>query len=279
MGLFYIVCAAVISLLLYRIIQTLEQRTAVQLLPDYDDVVQFDPEREGGHLLPNLNLDVRGEFGPVHFITNSKGFRNAKEFQYTPPSNVYRILLLGDSYVDGMRTAQEQTIGAVLQEILNAHLQNTRQVEVLISGQNNPANAWYAYQEHGHKYHPELVSTPPYSSPSSSHRTLASPGGPNAEHAHPLRHHPQPGTPLLLAPGGLINVSVLPLDNRCGLPAQGPPRRWLPSARPCRPPTGPSAPATPLYRSSPPCACSSGARLYTAPPGWPGGAHTPQSGP
>lgn len=157
MGLFYIVCAAVISLLLYRIIQTLEQRTAVQLLPDYDDVVQFDPEREGGHLLPNLNLDVRGEFGPVHFITNSKGFRNAKEFQYTPPSNVYRILLLGDSYVDGMRTAQEQTIGAVLQEILNAHLQHTRQVEVLISGQNNPANAWYAYQEHGHKYHPELV--------------------------------------------------------------------------------------------------------------------------
>jgi hypothetical protein len=151
------VVTAIISFLLYQLLQTLEKKTAIQQLPDYDDVVRFDPEREGGHLLPNINMDVRGEFGAVHFVTNSKGFRNTREFDYLPSPGVYRILLLGDSYVDGMRTDQEHTIGAVLQGLLNARLKNNRQVEVMISGHNNPANAWYYYQEYGHKYHPDLV--------------------------------------------------------------------------------------------------------------------------
>jgi len=157
-GLLYgVAVATIVSLLLYRFIQTLDQKASFQQLPDYDALVQFDPEREGGHLLPKLNLDVRGEFGAVHFITNSRGFRNDREFDYVPSPSVYRILLLGDSYVDGMRTDQEHTIGFVLQETLNAGLGKDRRVEVLISGHNNPANAWYYYQEHGHKYHPELV--------------------------------------------------------------------------------------------------------------------------
>ena len=27
----------------------------------------------------------------------------------------------------------------------------------MISGHNNPANAWYYYQQHGRTYHPDLV--------------------------------------------------------------------------------------------------------------------------
>lgn len=157
-GLLYgVAMATIVSLLLYCFIQTLEQKASFQQLPDYDALVQFDPERKGGHLLPNLNLDVRGEFGAVHFITNSQGFRNDKEFDYMPSPDVYRILLLGDSYVDGMRTDQEHTIGFVLQETLNARLGKNHRVEVMISGHNNPANAWYYYQEHGRTYHPDLV--------------------------------------------------------------------------------------------------------------------------
>jgi len=157
-GLLYgVAVTTIVALLLYRLIQMLEQKASLQQLPDYDALVQFDPEREGGHLLPNLNLDVRGEFGAVRFITNSKGFRNTKEFDYLPSPGTSRILLLGDSYVDGMRTDQEHTIGAVLQAELNSRVKPDRQVEVMISGHNNPANAWYYYQEHGHKYHPELV--------------------------------------------------------------------------------------------------------------------------
>lgn len=145
------------AFLLTQLLQTLERQAGLQQLPDYDKLFQFDPEREGGHLRPNLNMDVRGEFGAVHFITNSKGFRNDREFDYVPSPDIYRILLLGDSYVDGMRTDQRQTIGYLLQEILNARLSKNRQVEVMISGHDNPANAWYYYQEYGRKYHPDLV--------------------------------------------------------------------------------------------------------------------------
>jgi hypothetical protein len=125
-------------------------------VPDYDAVVEFDPVREGGHLLPNLDLLVQGEVNghPVRFITNSKGFRDRREFGYQPPSGVKRILFLGDSFVDGMRTDQERTIGALLERGLVAE---GSQVEVLISGHNNPANAWYYFQEHGFRYHPDLV--------------------------------------------------------------------------------------------------------------------------
>jgi hypothetical protein len=154
---YWAVIAALIVFLLTQLLQTLGRQADLQRLPDYDQLVQFDPEREGGHLRPNLNLDARGEFGAVHFITNSKGFRNNREFDSLPSPEVYRILLLGDSYVDGMRTDQEHTIGFVLQETLNAHLRKNQQVEVMISGHNNPANAWYYYQEHGRKYHPDLV--------------------------------------------------------------------------------------------------------------------------
>jgi hypothetical protein len=56
-----------------------------------------------------------------------------------------------------MRTDQKHTIGYVLQEALNTQLKDGRKVEVLISGHNNPANAWYYYQEQGKKYYPELV--------------------------------------------------------------------------------------------------------------------------
>lgn len=135
----------------------LGKRTDIERLPDYDQLVQFDPEREGGHLRPNLNMNVRGEFGAVRFITNSKGFRNIREFDYRPSPGVSRILLLGDSYVDGMRTDQAHTIGSILQAELNTHCKNDRQVEVMSAGHNNPANAWYYYQEHGRKYNPDLV--------------------------------------------------------------------------------------------------------------------------
>lgn len=96
---------------------------------------------------------------PVRIVTNSKGFRNSREFDYTVPSRSQRILFLGDSYVDGMRTDQQQTIGYLLEQRLNADA-CTEQIdtyEVLISGHNNPANAWYYFQELGHRYHPQLV--------------------------------------------------------------------------------------------------------------------------
>ncbi len=130
-------------------------------LPGYEILLDFDPEREGGHLLPNKDLLVRsGKPGEgVRWITNSKGFRSEDEFPYRRPDGTYRILFLGDSFVDGHRTDQENTIGYLLEEALNDRMPRGSFVrsEVLISGHNNPTTAWYSYQEHGSRYEPDLV--------------------------------------------------------------------------------------------------------------------------
>lgn len=131
-------------------------------LPDYGDIVRFDPRREGGHLLPNLDMLIQGEIvgKGVRIITNAKGFRNIKNFRYKPPLDGLRILLTGDSNIDGMRTDQEDTIGFIMEKMLRKEDISTNKfesVEVMISGHNNPVNAWYHYQEHGYKYKPNLV--------------------------------------------------------------------------------------------------------------------------
>ncbi len=126
-------------------------------LPDYGDLVAYDPQRPGGHLKPGIDKLVLGERHghAVRWITNSAGFRNIQEITPWPAEGVLRILFLGDSFVDGSRTDQGDTIGAVLQSELEHSLQ--QHVEVVISGHNNPANAWYFWQTHGHRVHPQLV--------------------------------------------------------------------------------------------------------------------------
>jgi hypothetical protein len=130
-------------------------------LPDYDAVHAFDPSREGGHLLPNLDewMQGGGRGSRVRIVTNSKGFRNRKEFTYETPANTCRILIVGDSFVDGMRTDQDATIGALLERELKDRAANASYAdfEVMVSGHNNPADAWYGFQEHARKYSPKLV--------------------------------------------------------------------------------------------------------------------------
>ena len=126
-------------------------------LPGYDQLVNYDPARPGGHLKPDIDLLVRGSRSGqgVSWITNSQGFRNRQEITPEPEEAVLRVLFYGDSFVDGMRTGQDNTMGAVLEHELAHRL--GRKVELIISGHNNPANAWYHWQTHGRHFHPHFV--------------------------------------------------------------------------------------------------------------------------
>lgn len=159
--LYALIVLLIIVLLMGKLIRVVYDRKQSVSFPDYDQVRVFDPTREGGHLLPDLNLLVaserRGE--GVRFITNSKGFRNTREFDYIPAERTFRILLIGDSYVDGLRTDQTKTMGFLLEKELNEKkpYKDYDNYEVIVAGNDNPTNAWYYYQEHGHKYNPHLV--------------------------------------------------------------------------------------------------------------------------
>ena len=126
-------------------------------LPSYGHVIAYDPTRPGGHLRPNKNLLVRSDrYGHgVRWVTNSQGYRNEHEITPWPAAGTLRILFYGDSFVDGMRTGQNNTIGAVLERELERRLDQP--VEVVISGHNNPANTWYHWQTFGRYIHPHFV--------------------------------------------------------------------------------------------------------------------------
>lgn len=125
-------------------------------LNDYGALISFDPTRTGGHLLPNVQQAVQGASTgqAVNWRTDAHGFRIDGELSLLPAVGVRRIFLLGDSFVDGMRTDQRLTIGALLEDALRAR---GEAVEVVISGHNNPANAWYWLQTHSPQFKPTEV--------------------------------------------------------------------------------------------------------------------------
>lgn len=121
-----------------------------------------------------LSYDAFGEYN-VRVTINSKGLRD-EEIPYEKPQSagttsaagcdesMYRILLLGDSFVEGMRTELRQTAGKVLEARLNEGAGSSancpaRRFQVITAG----VGAWGADQEllwfrhEGVKYHPDLV--------------------------------------------------------------------------------------------------------------------------
>lgn len=125
-------------------------------LPDYDALVAYDPDRPGGHLRADQDLQVQGERAGqgVRWRTDRHGFRIDGELAPVSKAGVERVFLLGDSYIDGMRTDQSQTIGALLAQALGAR---GHAAEVVISGHNNPANAWYWLHTHSAAFAPQHV--------------------------------------------------------------------------------------------------------------------------
>jgi hypothetical protein len=123
-------------------------------LKDYGDVM--GNYGEGGFLLPNLDLRVVGEHGEARFITNRFGFRNQTDFDYAPSAGAFRVLLIGDSFVAGYRTDQEETMGRVLERELSK-TDGYQASEVLIAGAGHPG-AYYEYlRDRALKFHPNLI--------------------------------------------------------------------------------------------------------------------------
>ncbi len=101
-------------------------------------------------------------FNPRHeydvaVTINSQGLRDV-EHDYAKPPDVFRILILGDSYVEGMRVPLEQTFGKRLEERLNQAGLPIR-FEVIMAGVSawgtDQALLWF--REEGVRYEPDLV--------------------------------------------------------------------------------------------------------------------------
>jgi hypothetical protein len=112
--------------------------------------------RKGTTYIPNAYYRHTKEgFSEGRF--NSHGFRDY-ERTYEKPQDVFRILVLGDSYIEAFQVQLEDSFTAQLETMLNAHASSTR-FEVLSLGQSGfgTADEYVRYLNFGVAYNPDLV--------------------------------------------------------------------------------------------------------------------------
>lgn len=115
-------------------------------MPDYGDVM--GPYGPGGFLRPNLDLRVVGPEGrDVAFVTNALGFRQRRPLVLPKPAGLRRVFLVGDSFVAGYRTDQDETLGHALEVELQRRSPEA-QVEVMIAGAGHPGAARELAERH-----------------------------------------------------------------------------------------------------------------------------------
>ena len=102
-----------------------------------------------------LWYDDHGEFKTTVRI-NSKGLRDV-EHAYEKPPGVFRILILGDSYMEALQVELEQSFPRLLEQELNQH--SSERIEVINSGVASwgTDNELLYFRKEGYKYHPDLV--------------------------------------------------------------------------------------------------------------------------
>ena len=94
--------------------------------------------------------------GSWRFVTNSRGFRNERDFAYEKPSGVLRVLALGDSHTQGYEVKQDATFSAVLERYLARRGISAEVLNAGVSGYSN-AEALAFLENEGHKYSPDVV--------------------------------------------------------------------------------------------------------------------------
>lgn len=96
-----------------------------------------------------------GEWNFVHI--NSKGLRD-REYTYDKPAHTFRILVIGDSFVEANQVPLEKAFTKVLENELNARAGTTpfQVVAAGVNGWGTDQETLY-YENEGYKYQPDLV--------------------------------------------------------------------------------------------------------------------------
>jgi hypothetical protein len=94
--------------------------------------------------------------GTWTFVTNSRGFRDTREFAYEKPAGTLRVLALGDSHTQGYEVRQEATYSAVIERYLRRHGVKAEVMNAGVSGYST-AEALALLENEGYKYQPDVV--------------------------------------------------------------------------------------------------------------------------
>ncbi|MEL6403248.1 MAG: hypothetical protein AAFR81_02690 [Chloroflexota bacterium] len=116
------------------------------------------PAGWGTRINARVERSLAGEFD-VLLTYNSKGLRG-EEFPYDKPDDVFRILMIGDSFLEAREVNDEDIIYHQLNEMLdNYRTPDGRRVEVIGAGTTGwgTAQSYLYYQIEGYRYEPDIV--------------------------------------------------------------------------------------------------------------------------
>lgn len=117
--------------------------------------MRWIPDKVGTRIPGAYYRHTKEGFSEGYF--NSHGYRDY-ERSYAKPPNSFRILVLGDSYVEALQVALENTFPALLEKKLNVTSDSTH-FEVLALGESGfgTADEYMRYLDFGVAYSPDLV--------------------------------------------------------------------------------------------------------------------------
>lgn len=170
-------------------------------VPDPITGWSLDPEAEGRSYNDVYEYDVTVQ-------VNSRGLRSPESIGYEKPAGVYRILVLGDSFVEAIQVEMEEMFGLQLAGLLNERGYRVEVISAGVGGWGNDQELLWLQNE-GYKYHPDLILLTifPRNDFMNNYQPLeaANMGANNKPY-------------FLLGPGGELSLHLFPFD-----PAQAPP--------------------------------------------------------
>jgi len=133
-------------------------RIAFPVEKESDKFWQPDPLL-GWTNIPNKTGSFRSdEVGEIPVAISSKGLRDV-EYDYAKPEDVFRILVLGDSFVQALQVNAEDSFAKLLEAQLNERSDSSVRFEVInagVTGYGTDQELLFFSQE-GYKYTPDLV--------------------------------------------------------------------------------------------------------------------------
>jgi stress-induced morphogen len=129
-------------------------------IADHASYDQFakDPETQLRHFKPNFSFNVSSACFENEVVTNNVGF-HGWDYQEEKSPGVYRIAVVGSSFVEALQVSRDEMFTSLLQEKLNTTAHGNRTYEVIpfgLSGNGTYVNLLY-YKYFVAQLHPDLV--------------------------------------------------------------------------------------------------------------------------
>ena len=107
-------------------------------------------------LRPNTTFYHSSRDGRWRFITNRQGFRDTKDYEYKKLPSEFRVIVLGDSHMQGFEVRQQHTLSAVLERILKKKGMAAQVLNTGISGFSTAEQLAFIESE-GIRYQPDAI--------------------------------------------------------------------------------------------------------------------------